>query len=333
MFILSIPSFTWYTVQSTGSNAPWLREKPSVNLAGKRQLLLYGGQNGKDCDSRAVYVFDMTSLTWKDSYDAGAADYEVPDTITDTIGGDGSGGATMNSPSSWDNSDLQSLFSDQTSPGQTSAKDLGPDSTQTSSPTSRSQASSTNEAIASQGTENPSSPTGYVFPFPTSGSGVSTGEGQSSGSTSGQNPNTPGKSAAPLPVIVGVSVGGAVLIAVVIGAICICRRRQRRPTSHSEVAQADFQEPAELHSNDKSIYELPSPADKQFAPIQAELADNQPLGRQYAHEVQGSQPTYGQHYHEMRGGQSLNRQYAHEIQDSQQTYGPLFNEALPYPRP
>ncbi|KAI5780386.1 hypothetical protein EDC01DRAFT_633262 [Geopyxis carbonaria] len=112
---LSVPSFTWYNVQPLESNAPIYRESPSLNIAGNRQMIMYGGQNGgntgRECDINPVSVFDMTDLIWTASFIADADAYEVPDLITRTIGGNGKGGAKMKAPmNGWADKQLGSLF-------------------------------------------------------------------------------------------------------------------------------------------------------------------------------------------------------------------------------
>jgi hypothetical protein len=78
-------------------------------------MLVIGGYVGQeiDCDSPGIYVFDTSSLKWKNSFDAGdheaayspensvragSFDYQVPERIAAIIGGNGDGGATITTP-------------------------------------------------------------------------------------------------------------------------------------------------------------------------------------------------------------------------------------------
>lgn len=242
MFVLSIPSFTWYTTSSTGDNAPWLRERPSLNVVGGTQLLLYGGQDGKNCDTQAVYVFDAISLTWKDNYNSKAGGYLVPSVITDIIGGDGEGGASVKEPLSWDDNELQALFSRKNSQGTTTIA-------QTPVPTGRNLAAAT--------TSDPDNQT------PT----------QDSNSQAGET-----KSTLPLSAIVGISVGGIVSITIAIAISCVYwRRRIPTPESQNETNPTSVEGPSELHATEKPIHELHSPtaAEKNHIPAYAELEGSQ----------------------------------------------------------
>ncbi|KAK3385929.1 hypothetical protein B0H63DRAFT_394993 [Podospora didyma] len=81
-YILSLPGFVWTKVpQSTAGP----RGYHSCLSIGNRQVLSIGGVNGswidKDPAPQGLQLFDMTSLAWKDTYDANAASYEAPEVI------------------------------------------------------------------------------------------------------------------------------------------------------------------------------------------------------------------------------------------------------------
>lgn len=57
---------------------------------GKRQVLVIGGYGGNWTDpdpaTNGLMLFDMTTLTWKDSYDANAGEYERAQYLRDWYG-------------------------------------------------------------------------------------------------------------------------------------------------------------------------------------------------------------------------------------------------------
>ena len=115
MYILSIPSFTWHKVDQGGQDhVPSPRAGHTCTMR-DGQIVVVGGYVGRDieCDSPGMYVFDASSLTWQDKFNAAdhASDYEagnsvkagsygykVPDPVAQVIGGDGDGSATLSTP-------------------------------------------------------------------------------------------------------------------------------------------------------------------------------------------------------------------------------------------
>ncbi|KAF5026503.1 hypothetical protein F66182_1425 [Fusarium sp. NRRL 66182] len=112
MYILTIPSFTWIKVDQNDENRPAARAGHSCVMY-DGQIVVVGGV-GEDitCDP-GMYVFDATSLEWKDKYKAGDHDsdhhadnfvlagshgYRVPDAVREVVGGDEDGSATVTTP-------------------------------------------------------------------------------------------------------------------------------------------------------------------------------------------------------------------------------------------
>ena len=122
MWILTIPSFTWIQVDTTGQSVPYGRTGHTCNVWNS-QIVVVGGytgpiSNGLGCDS-GFYVFNATSLQWQNNYNAlsggdkqnqqvsqqkdvlglsGSYGYQVPVPVQSVIGGKGSGGATITAP-------------------------------------------------------------------------------------------------------------------------------------------------------------------------------------------------------------------------------------------
>lgn len=69
MWILTIPSFTWIPVDMSKQSVPPGRAGATCN-AWDGQMVMVGGYVGQDlsCDSPGVYVFDMSSLEWKNQF-------------------------------------------------------------------------------------------------------------------------------------------------------------------------------------------------------------------------------------------------------------------------
>ena len=135
MWILSVPSFKWISVDMSKQSVPYARAGHSCHVWDS-QMIVVGGYVGQDlsCDSPGIYVFNMSSLTWSDQftaltgskalqafdgrensgnplaqqanqrgYDAkagleGSYGYSVPDAVQSVIGGKATGGATLTAP-------------------------------------------------------------------------------------------------------------------------------------------------------------------------------------------------------------------------------------------
>lgn len=122
MWILTIPSFTWIAVDTSGQSVPPGRTGHTCNVW-NGQIVVVGGytgpaSNGLGCDS-GFYVFNATSLKWQNNYNSvsggdtqnqqisqqkdasglsGSYGYQVPVPVQSVIGGKGSGGATVTAP-------------------------------------------------------------------------------------------------------------------------------------------------------------------------------------------------------------------------------------------
>lgn len=112
MYVLTIPSFTWIKVDKA-DNTPSARAGHTCTMY-DGQIIVVGGYVGKDiaCDP-GFYVFDATTLEWKDSFKSGGQDpdahpdnfvlggsygYSVPAAVQKVIGGDQEGSATVTTP-------------------------------------------------------------------------------------------------------------------------------------------------------------------------------------------------------------------------------------------
>ncbi|KAK7555137.1 kelch repeat protein-like protein [Phyllosticta paracitricarpa] len=124
MWILTMPSFTWISVDQTDQSIPYARAGHTCNIW-DGQMILIGGYVGTElsCDSPGVYVFNTTSLAWGTRYTAlsdrasnpfsqhpnqagsnvsagleGSYSYLVPEPVVKVVGGNATGGATATSP-------------------------------------------------------------------------------------------------------------------------------------------------------------------------------------------------------------------------------------------
>jgi hypothetical protein len=135
MWILSVPSFTWIEVDQK-NQVPYARAGHSCHVW-DGQMIVIGGyiDPNLSCESPGVYVFNMTSLEWKDQFTAltgdkakqvytgqqnsignplaqqanqrgfgasagleGSYGYAVPQPVQKIIGGAATGGATLTAP-------------------------------------------------------------------------------------------------------------------------------------------------------------------------------------------------------------------------------------------
>ncbi|KAJ4292388.1 hypothetical protein N0V90_009050 [Kalmusia sp. IMI 367209] len=128
-YILSLPSFTWINIFSTGNatnTQPFPHGACSANVINRDQMLIIGGwftnSSFKDCDSQGSQGQHNMNLGYNggknvlwDHYDPSATKYFVPTPVISAIGGGPTGGATLTKPSSWDNGDLSILLTRQAS--------------------------------------------------------------------------------------------------------------------------------------------------------------------------------------------------------------------------
>jgi hypothetical protein len=119
MWILSIPSFKWIEVDTTGQSVPPARVGHTCNMW-DGQIVVVGGYTGPDlgCDS-GFYVFSASDLKWQNQFNAlgggntqnrqssqekdpaalsGSYGYQVPHAVQAVIGGKADGGATITAP-------------------------------------------------------------------------------------------------------------------------------------------------------------------------------------------------------------------------------------------
>ncbi|RPB04367.1 hypothetical protein L873DRAFT_1799206 [Choiromyces venosus 120613-1] len=120
IYILNLPTFAWKKAFSEDSNnglsasAPTPREHMTCNIVSGKDLLVYGGDLTKgeeNCNQTDVFLFDLSTWTWKDRYVSGMVVYTVPVAIIDDIGGSALGGATKTKPTAgFETKDIETLF-------------------------------------------------------------------------------------------------------------------------------------------------------------------------------------------------------------------------------
>lgn len=71
MWILSVPSFTWIEVDSSGQSVPYGRSGHTCDIW-NGQMVMVGGYVGDQlsCESPGIYVFDLSELEWVQQYTA-----------------------------------------------------------------------------------------------------------------------------------------------------------------------------------------------------------------------------------------------------------------------
>lgn len=120
MWILTIPSFTWLSIDTSSQSVPPARAGHTCNIW-NAQMVVVGGYVGTqlECDSPGIYVFNTSALAWQNQYVAleggnvlnnqkaqegdpsalqGSYGYEVPGKVQSVIGGNAQGKATVTSP-------------------------------------------------------------------------------------------------------------------------------------------------------------------------------------------------------------------------------------------
>lgn len=120
VWILTVPSFTWIKVDTSDQSTPPARAGHSCEVWNS-QMIVVGGYVGQDlsCDSPGIYVFNTSSLSWQNTYNAletddglnrpesqrndplalqGSYGYAVPEQVQSVIGGNAVGAATVTSP-------------------------------------------------------------------------------------------------------------------------------------------------------------------------------------------------------------------------------------------
>lgn len=117
VWVLSVPSFTWTKLTSSGSSG---RAGHKCFMPYPDQMLVLGGYTSSPatgpptCVPEFVRVFNLTTGTWLSAYDPDPAkhgSYGVPEAVHKTIGGTATGGATARAPSDgWASEDLGKVF-------------------------------------------------------------------------------------------------------------------------------------------------------------------------------------------------------------------------------
>jgi hypothetical protein len=120
VWILTIPSFTWISVDTSTQSVPPGRAGHTCNIW-NGQMVVVGGYVGTqlECDSPGIYVFNLSSLSWQNQYIAleggnvlnnqkaqesdpvalqGSYGYAVPAKVQSVIGGNEQGAATITRP-------------------------------------------------------------------------------------------------------------------------------------------------------------------------------------------------------------------------------------------
>lgn len=123
MWILSVPSFTWISVDTSDQSTPHGRAGHTCEIW-DGQMIVIGGYlgnstNGVECEYPGIYVFDLTNLKWETQFNAltgsdpqnqqaaqsenpnalaGSYGYEVPAVVQSVIGGQSAGAATVTGP-------------------------------------------------------------------------------------------------------------------------------------------------------------------------------------------------------------------------------------------
>lgn len=105
MYILSLPSFRWINVTDTSTankDAAIVeglvgRRAHTCQMFNSRQFISLGGDlmsgtkvvNPETCNDQwpSIKVFDASALTWLDQFQPSLGDYQVPDKVSQIIGG------------------------------------------------------------------------------------------------------------------------------------------------------------------------------------------------------------------------------------------------------
>jgi hypothetical protein len=115
VYVLSLPSFSWYKADYTPGTGRTLHTCNAVN----RQMIVIGGTSNDDSwltgnSVSGTYrdpwpwglgVFDMSKMEWASEFNADAADYVTPDVVIAGIAANGS------KPATWSSSEIQQVFS------------------------------------------------------------------------------------------------------------------------------------------------------------------------------------------------------------------------------
>ncbi|KAL4779669.1 hypothetical protein BJX76DRAFT_340214 [Aspergillus varians] len=112
VYVLSLPSFKWIHLYSGDSRTYGRKQHKCVKPYPDKMLVLGGVAVGSRACVDMVRVFNLNTGRFQEGYNpTDWSEYQVPDLVTGSIGGDGRGGATQTSPEeSWTNSSLADVF-------------------------------------------------------------------------------------------------------------------------------------------------------------------------------------------------------------------------------
>jgi hypothetical protein len=91
VYVLSVPSFVWFKASAPTESR---RANHFCQVIGQGQMLVIGGRdpshdssdgsfwpNNADPWTHGLSIFDMSSLSWTNAYNANATNYEQPDVV------------------------------------------------------------------------------------------------------------------------------------------------------------------------------------------------------------------------------------------------------------
>lgn len=75
MWILSLPSFTWIEVDTSGQSVPYGRSGHTCSIRDGQMVVVggYVGDQSLTCESPGIYVFDLSALEWVNQFTARSA--------------------------------------------------------------------------------------------------------------------------------------------------------------------------------------------------------------------------------------------------------------------
>lgn len=125
VFVLSLPGFVWMKANYTAANP---RISHTCNIAGNRQMVVTGGLNpasrntselysSRDIWTQGIGVFDLTTMQWKNTYDADAKPYVTPNAVKSWYATNGP------YPTAWDDPVVEGFFTQSSTSSPTSDGD------------------------------------------------------------------------------------------------------------------------------------------------------------------------------------------------------------------
>ncbi|KAA8903846.1 hypothetical protein FN846DRAFT_47448 [Sphaerosporella brunnea] len=133
-YVLSVPAFQWVRIDDGANQQP--RTRHSCHMTKQKQMWVVGGKpqaqedphapnwtNGECFKNPLWNIFDVNTGEWQGNLvpiTDEAVDYKVPKAVTDVIGGNEAGGATMRQPKDgWEESILDELWKEAPLPNAT----------------------------------------------------------------------------------------------------------------------------------------------------------------------------------------------------------------------